>query len=140
MNVLRLAADVTGRVVGTAASYALTTLWPTEGIYRAADDLLTATSHQHRTQTQLDEIAEHLSAIRALLEDNTNASAAGIPLPAAERPAPEPPSDAGHPNHDIPCGHRNEWNGHHVDCSKPAFHDDDHAYGDIAWINVRSPQ
>jgi hypothetical protein len=69
---LRLAADVTGRVVGTAASYALNLLWPSDAFNAAADQLWADTNHQHRTQTQLDEIAEHLGAIRALLEDTRN--------------------------------------------------------------------
>jgi len=49
--------------------------------------------------TYLDEIAGNTAAIRALLEDTLNASAApGTPPPsAAERPAPASPG-AGHPN------------------------------------------
>jgi hypothetical protein len=64
---LHLAADVTGRVVGTTVSYALTALWPADAINRAADELWAAAARPNAQRT-LDEIASRLGSQTALLE------------------------------------------------------------------------
>jgi hypothetical protein len=148
MNLLRLAADVTGRI--------LNTLWP-EPFHLAADDLWADTGGHHHEIALLKEIAGHTAAVRALLEDTRNllnhqVSAAGIPLPVAERPAPTL-GGAGHPdnadlddlllyecpNPSCPC-HGGFCNAQKVGsgwpgCAKPYGHSGQHGYAGLFWDN-----